>query len=153
MTAKGSHEGELKTVFCTPLIVLLLLSGCGSRETTTDCDIGRGTCVKNIGEGVSASFDITPKPVKTMSERLFSVVLRKGGAPLTGATVTLDLSMPGMYMARNRVSLVHAGEGIYEGKGIIVKCPSGRKVWRARIAIDQAGKNRAVADYTFRVEE
>ncbi len=138
---------------CAALMGILLLSGCGRREVATDCEVDGWPCVKNIGEGLSVSFDINPKPLKTMSQLLLSVVLKRGDAPVTGATVTVDLSMPGMYMAANRVSLSHKREGLYEGKGVIVRCPSGRRVWRARIAVEEQGKNPTVADYTFRVEK
>lgn len=144
--------GALRTAACAALMALLLLSGCGKREAATDCEIDRGPCVKNIGEKLSVSFDITPKPVSTMSDCLFSVVLKEGDTPITGATVTFELSMPGMYMSGNKVSLSHKGEGIYEGKGVIVRCPSGRKVWRAEIVAERPGRNPAVTGFTFMVD-
>lgn len=144
--------GALRTAVCAALMAVLLLSGCGKREAATDCEIDRRPCVKNIGEKFSVSFDITPKPVSTMSDCLFSVVLKEGDTPITGATVTFELSMPGMYMSGNKVSLSHKGEGIYEGKGVIVRCPSGRKVWRAEIVTERPGMNPVAAGFTFRVE-
>ncbi len=153
MRRSAQRIWALRTVICAAFMGVLLLSGCGGREVATDCEVERGPCVKNIGEGLSVSFDINPKPLKTMSELLFSVILKKGDAPITVATVTLDLSMPGMYMAANRVSLSHNGEGVYGGKGVIVRCPGGRKVWRARIVAEEPGKDPTVAEYTFRVEK
>jgi hypothetical protein len=132
-------------------LTVLLLSGCGRPETTSDAGIDSMPCLKNIGEGLTASFDINPKPVKTMSEVYFIAVLKKGEAPVTGATVTLDLSMPGMYMPANRISLSRKGEGIYEGKGVIVRCPSGRNVWRAEMVIEREGEEPVSAVYAFRV--
>jgi hypothetical protein len=144
--------GALRTAVCAALMALLLLSGCVKREAATDCEINRGPCVKNIGEKLSVSFDITPKPVSTMSDCLFSVALKEGDTPITGAAVTFELSMPGMYMSGNKVSLSYKGEGIYEGRGVIVRCPRGRKVWRAEIVAERPGMNPVATGFTFRVD-
>jgi hypothetical protein len=63
-------------------------------------------------------------------------------------TLQLDLSMPGMRMGPNRVELRRAGDGSYEGKGVIVKCPSGRKLWKAAVLLG----DEQIAEFTFTVE-
>ena len=133
------------------LMISFLLFGCARQESATDCAIDSGPCVKDMGEGVSVSLDITPKPVKTMTDSLFTVVLKKGDVPLTGAGVTCELSMPGMYMAHNTVKLRERGEGVFEGRCVIVRCASGRKVWRAGIVVEHPGGKPSEADFTFRV--
>lgn len=143
--------GTVRTIIYTALMTVYLLSGCGSRKTASDVEIDSMPCLRNIGEGLSASFDINPKPLKTMSEVFFVVVLKKGETPLTGAAVTLDLSMPGMYMPANRINLSQKGEGTYEGKGVIVRCPSGQKVWRAEMVVEFGDEKPVSAVYTFRV--
>jgi hypothetical protein len=152
MNRPALRKGVWWLTLYAALAAVLLLSGCGKREAATDCEIDMGPCTKKIGERLSVSFDITPKPVSTMSDRLFSVALKEGDIPITGATVTFELSMPGMYMSNNKVSLSHKGEGIYEGRGVIVRCPSGRKVWRAVIVAERPGRNPAVTGFTFMVD-
>jgi len=82
-------------------------------------------------------FDIAPKPVTAMSELTFLVTLKKNGVPLTDAAVSLDLSMPGMFMGKNRPLLSHEGQGRYRGKGVITRCASGRKIWKAALAVER----------------
>jgi len=98
------------------------------------CDFQYGACAKNISN-LEVTLDIAPKPVKAMKELLFSVVV-KGGKRYD--SLVLDLTMPGMYMGANKVILKRSADGIYTGKGIIPKCPSGKKFWSA--SIDFPGK-------------
>ncbi len=91
-----------------------------------DCRIDDGPCRKAVeGTDLTATFDVSPRPVRPMKNLLFRLDLRGDDAPVTNGKAVLTLSMPGMYMARNDVMLEHKGEGIYEGEGVIVKCPSG----------------------------
>jgi hypothetical protein len=107
----------------------------GSSEVRADCDIQRGPCVRMTGSGTEVTFDITPRPVKAMAELLFTVTITKNGKPVTGADVTLDLTMPGMVMGKNSPQLSPGKDGRYTGKGVIVRCPSGKKVWKAEILV------------------
>ncbi len=110
-----------------------------------DCAIDQGPCSRTAGMR-EVIFDITPKPVKTMKELTFTVrAVGKNSAP----TVLLDLSMPGMYMGRNEVILKKTPDGSYSGKGIIPRCPSGNKRWKAEVAIPGAGK----VSYIFNVSQ
>jgi hypothetical protein len=65
-----------------------------------------------------------------MKELLFSVTVKstKIKAPLL-----LVLSMPGMYMGRNEVVLKQGPDGTFTGRGIIPRCPAGKKLWQADI--------------------
>jgi len=38
-------------------------------------------------------------------------------------------------------------EGSYEGEGFIVKCPSGKRVWRAKVTLPGVG----IVDFVFDV--
>ena len=59
----------------------------------------------------------------------------------------IDLGMPGMNMGPNRVQLKPVGKDTYEGQGVIVKCPSDRRIWQARLTIPDVGQ----ADFIFDV--
>ncbi|RJQ53496.1 MAG: hypothetical protein C4526_06455 [Nitrospiraceae bacterium] len=117
-----------------------------------DCNIDKGPCV-TIPEhrDLQVLFDIDPKPVKTMTDLIFSVVLKEQDIPVTDADVTMDLSMPGMFMGINRPVMKHIRDGIYEGKGIIPVCPHGGKIWKAEVTVRQDGKS-AIVSYIFEVE-
>jgi hypothetical protein len=60
----------------------------------------------------------------------------------------IDLGMPGMKMGPNHVQLKKAGDdNTYTGTGIIVRCPSGRTIWKALVTIPGAGS----VEYIFNV--
>jgi hypothetical protein len=64
-----------------------------------------------------------------------AVDVSRGGGPVEGAEVALELSMPGMYMGENRVALAPLGGGRYRGKAVLVRCASGRRDWVAEVAV------------------
>ena len=120
-------------------------------EEGPDCDIQSGSCAYETADGMRIEFDVQPKPVTSMSDLTFIVTVTRGGSPVSDASVALNLSMPGMFMGKNQPVLKHAENGRYEGKGVIIKCPSGRKIWQADIAIARGGMN-ASARFVFEVK-
>jgi nitrogen fixation protein FixH len=118
---------------------------------TPYCNIDAGPCsAKTTDNAIQALLDIAPKPVTAMRELVFSLTLRDKRGPVTNAAVTIDLSMPGMYMGNNVVKLTKRDGGVYEGQGIIVRCPSGKKLWQATINI-RRGSASSSAIYLFEV--
>lgn len=151
-------DSKLSTL-CMFLSGIVLLTGIVSigvldvfsAENRTACDIQRGSCLVETGEGMTIEFDIQPKPVAAMSELTFIVNLSRGGSPVTDASTTLGLSMPGMFMGKNRPVLKQVYDGRYEGMGIITRCPSGKKTWQAEVTVEHAGKT-AVTNFVFEVK-
>jgi len=107
-----------------------------------NCAIENGSCVKRTGS-IEIVSDINPKPVKAMRELTFSLSM-KGSVK---DDLILDLSMPGMYMGKNEVVLKRTEDGIFIGKGVIPRCPSGKRLWRAKI-IDNGN---VIAEFLFNV--
>jgi hypothetical protein len=118
--------------------------------TLNNCDIQLGPCTKTR-EGLAVTLDIFPKPVKAMKELTFRLTM-------TGRELSdnphIDLSMPGMAMGPNRVlmkrvedNMKRVEDNTYEGQGVIVKCPSGRRTWKATVSLPDAG----VMDFVFDV--
>ncbi|HET6516176.1 MAG TPA: hypothetical protein VFG09_13530 [Thermodesulfovibrionales bacterium] len=108
-------------------------------EKIVDCEIDKGPCSKVIGT-MEVILDINPKPVKAMKELSFTVKLIGEGKVISGTRViTLDLAMPGMYMGKNAVMLGRNGPSTFSGKGVIPKCPSGRRLWQATVEIREMG--------------
>ena len=108
-----------------------------------NCDIHKQACVQSLSDR-EIRLNITPKPVKAMTDLAFYV-------KISGETLDLlphiDLGMPGMNMGPNRVRLKAVGQNSYAGRGVIVKCPSGRTIWRATVTIPEIG----AVDFIFNV--
>jgi hypothetical protein len=143
-------------VFFGALLVLCTCTKQGD-VVITDCPIQERDCIKTVGpDNVSVTFDITPKPVKTMSKLVYAAVLTQRGTPLSGARVTVALSMPGMYMGNNRVMLAEKGKGRYEGEGVIIRCASGKKIWKADVHAefpDTGPGKEATSSFIFEVKD
>ena len=112
-------------------------------EAKPDCDIHARSCQKALASR-TVELDIHPKPVTAMQDLTFRVTI--SGEPLDQAPF-IDLGMPGMHMGPNRVQLKSTGQGTYEGAGVIVRCKSGKRIWRATVTLPNIGK----ADFTFDV--
>jgi hypothetical protein len=136
-------------------VVLVVMSKgsapAGSNERS-DCNIERSPCVKFTNSGVQVEFEITPRRVRAMQELEFIVTLRDGGIPVSGASLLLDLSMPGMFMGNNQPKLTEEQNGRYRGRGVIPKCPTGQRIWKALIAIARGHQVEKVS-YLFEVSD
>ena len=136
---------KLPKAFLSPIIllffVLLLITGCKKTDDglKADCNIHAGQCLKQSGN-FEVSFDINPKPVKSMADVVFSAGIKEGNNPVKDASVIIDLTMPGMYMGENKIALKHIKDGVYEGKGVIIRCPSGQKLWKAEMIVEKSGQ-------------
>lgn len=98
------------------------------------CNIHQEACAVIAGRR-TVTLNIEPKPVRAMKELTFIVTV----APCDSlpGTLLLDLGMPGMQMGKNQVTLARKSTGTYEGRGIIVRCMSGRTLWRVTILSDK----------------
>ncbi len=122
------------------------------KQKEADCAIETGLCIKTIEAGnIRIEFDISPKPVRSMSELVFSITVMEGAAPVTDAVVSIDLTMPGMFMGVHRPLLKHVSSGKYQGHGVIPACSHGGKLWKAEVTVEQKGKVATVS-YFFEVK-
>ena len=140
----------MKTGFCLALVFVagfgfFSSSACG-KSVSVECDVHAGTCKAALGNGVDIVLEIAPKPVKAMQELTFTLTL-SGGTP--SADPYIDLGMPGMKMGPNRVDLKPMDDGSYQGKGFIVRCPSGKRIWKADITIPGVGEAEFVFDVVY----
>lgn len=115
------------------------------RGRTSGRDIHAGPVAGSAG-GQDVILGISPRPVRAMRELTFAVELPGAGG---GAAPRLDLDMPGMRMPPNRVDLRREADGIFRGKGAIVRCGSGRRTWSATVTLPD--RTRAV--FTFDVAD
>ena len=141
----------VKAKLFTTILCLMTFAICStvtaaeSEPGRVDCDVHAGPCGAQIS-GTKMSLDIEPKPVKAMHDLTFTVTLA-GEKPV--AAPYIDLGMPGMNMGRNRVILKPAGELIYRGEGVIVRCPSGRRTWKAKVTVPEVGSVEFVFDVIY----
>ncbi|NTW54218.1 MAG: hypothetical protein HGB15_05580 [Chlorobaculum sp.] len=87
--------------------------------------------------GRKVTLDITPRPVRAMQPLLFRVSVEP--ADNLPPVLTIDFSMPGMYMGQNRMKLVRTASGAWEGRGVIVRCMSGKKLWKLMLLSPELG--------------
>ena len=143
-----------KTYFCKACLVLIstsiiafhgqfVMAGDRGLRNYKKCNFHQSACTMSLSNA-TVTLDIQPKPVKAMRTLTFD--LEVSGTVLTRQPY-IDLDMPGMVMGPNHVLMKSVGEGIYEGEGFIVKCPSGKRKWRAKVTLPGVG----IVDFVFDV--
>ena len=142
---------HLVNIFTVVLLTAILLATPGQIsagdkfQELINCNLHAGPCTQLLSEQ-TVILEVSPRPVKAMRDLAFKVKLNEKLPPNTTLPY-IDLGMPGMNMGPNRVQLKFTGKATYEGRGVIVKCPSGRRTWRATITIPDVGH----ADFIFDV--
>jgi hypothetical protein len=141
-----------KMFFPAIFLILILWSfshplHAGETDTSDliNCQMHEAACKQTLAD-CDVTLDIQPKPVKAMADLLFQVVIA-GKEPASPPYI--DLGMPGMKMGPNRVTMKPVGKNVFEGKGIIVRCPSGRRTWRAKVTIPGLGTAEFVFDVVY----
>jgi hypothetical protein len=136
------------------LICIFLIAGTTTVNAGSDkfreminCDISNASCTQSLGK-TDVTLSIKPKPVKAMEDLDFQIALKGATTSLESAPY-IDLGMPGMDMGPNRVMMKPSGENSYAGKGIIVRCPSGRTIWQATVTVPGQGTVRFVFDVVY----
>jgi len=110
-----------------------------------NCDVHHGNCTQKL-QDTDIILDISPKPVKAMTDLKFTITLTgKQGV----SEPFIDLGMPGMKMGPNRVLLKSNGKGVYSGTGTIVRCPSGKKIWKATVIVPDMGSVEFIFDVIY----
>ena len=112
-----------------------------------NCDLHQGACTRNLA-GSTVTLAVAPRPVKAMQDLSFKVTLN-GKLPPNTKLPYIDLGMPGMNMGPNRVQLKSAGNATYEGRGVIVRCSSGRRTWQATLTIPDLGQTDFIFDVIY----
>jgi nitrogen fixation protein FixH len=116
------------------------------------CDAGVRSCAATAGT-TRVILDLSPHPPAPLKEIEASVRLVRDGAPVAGAQVTVELAMPGMFMGENRIATTAGPDGSYSGKGVLLRCASGRRDWAAEVVIRQPGAPEARVRFPFLAAE
>lgn len=133
------------------LLGILVLSSVVARgpamaaDTMINCDAHKGVCSQSSG-ALTVSLEITPRPVKAMQDLVFKVSIT-GASPAEPPHI--DLGMPAMKMGPNQVALKPTGPGTYEGTGVVVRCPSGKRTWFANVIVPGSGEVKFIFDVIY----
>ena len=135
---------KLIFVFLT-LVIMFSVSSVSAEDSDINCDAHEGQCVLPMGRE-TVTLEINPRPVTAMKDSIFIVTFSTKSlekAPY------IDLGMPAMKMGPNRVQLKPAADGSYHGKGVIVRCKSGRRTWFANVVVPDIGEVKFVFDVVY----
>ncbi len=139
-------------LICTLTILYLFLiftlqgvSKSYHKNAKINCDIQNQACSQTVSN-TTVTLDVQPKPVKAMENLTFQVTLNSNA---NTETPFIDLGMPGMNMGKNQVKLKKISPNTFQGSGVIVRCPSGKTIWRAIVTIPQTGKASFIFDVIY----
>jgi len=124
------------------------ISASDKYQELINCDLHTQACTRPLAAGVAVTLEVTPKPVKAMQDLSFKVTL-SGKQSTAPKDLYIDLGMPGMKMGPNRVRLNAAGNNTYTGQGVIVRCPSGRRIWQATVIVPEMGHTDFIFDVIY----
>ena len=142
-------------LYCKSLATLLLIlvsaiSGesmaADKRHSQINCLIQDGPCIQEVA-GRKVTLEVLPRPVRAMQDLIFKITI--DGNHILSQPPHIDLNMPAMDMGRNRVSLKLNDNGAYEGTGVIVRCKSGHRTWRATVNVPGIGKTDFIFDVIY----
>jgi len=140
------HAGStIFTFACLLVVTALSVNTVSAGVSAINCQAHDGKCSLPLGEE-TVTLEIMPRPVTAMQDSTFTVTL-SGKTPVQAPY--LDLGMPAMKMGPNRIQLKPAGNGVYKGKGVIVRCKSGRRTWFANVVVPGAGEAKFVFDVVY----
>jgi nitrogen fixation protein FixH len=130
-----------------------LTRGVAVAAGATPCALSAGPCRLELGDGLAVTLELSPRPLRTMADLAARAEVTRAGAPVDGAAVALELAMAGMEMGPNRSALAGAGRGVYRGDAVLVRCPSGRKDWTARVTVAEPGRLERTASAPLELSE
>ena len=98
------------------------------------------TAAQKVGN-LNVSIALSPYPPVGFQETNFDVTLTdEEGQAITDAKITLDLTMPGMWMPPNTLQAQHTGNGLYHATGRFTM----RDLWRIEVIIQRGGEEQSV---------
>ena len=121
---KGVRHAMIKRVaaLVVLLIAMFVLSACSFEPARSPA----------AGPSTTALLKTSPDRPAPMQEALLELTLRDAqGRPVTGAAVSLDLTMPGMAMPPNRPAISEVGNGVYTARAFFTMAGE----WQVRAVV------------------
>jgi len=101
--------------------------------------LAENTALQETG-GLLVSLTMDPYPPSSGSDSKFLVGLSdSSGQPVSDASISLDLTMPEMWMPPNQVNLTAGEAGKYQGNGFFTM----RGLWRIEVIITRGGQKQS----------
>lgn len=121
------------------LVLELLARGRGAAPDTGDdallvaraCDLGAGSCIATLEEGVSAELTLSPRPIP-LAKPLDARLVLRGASP---ERAELRVRSTTMSMGTTRFRFEREGDGWVAAQQLPV-CVSGTMVWIASLRLD-----------------
>ncbi len=123
----------------------------GEPAEVAGCALAAGPCAGTLPGGGAVTLDLGPRPLRTMADLNVRVELAPGTPE--PSEVSVWVSMRGMAMGQNRARLARTAAGRWEGKGVLVRCPSGRRDWLADVEVASGGAAPRTARFPLTVAE
>ncbi len=104
-------------------------------------ELPENTAIQESG-GLLVSLALNPYPPTGSKSTDFDVTLADAatGQPIADAAISLDLTMPGMYMPPNKPVMEPGQAGKYHASGLFTM----RGLWRIEVIITRAGQTQSV---------
>jgi hypothetical protein len=103
-------------------------------------ELPENTAAQKVGN-LNVTITLSPYPPVGFKESDFSVTLTdEQGQAITDAKVSLDLTMPGMWMPPNKLETQHTGNGLYPVTGRFTM----RGLWQIEVIIERGGAKQSV---------
>jgi hypothetical protein len=108
--------------------------------TDPNRQLPENTAAQKVGN-LNVSIALSPYPPVGFQKSDFDVTLTDDkGQAITDAKVTLDLTMPGMWMPSNTLEAQHNGDGLYQATGRFTM----RDLWRIEVIVQRGGDKQSV---------
>jgi hypothetical protein len=102
-------------------------------------ELPENTAAQKVG-GLNVSMALSPYPPTGFQESNFAVTLTdEQGQAVTDAKISLDLTMPEMWMPPNKLEAQHAGNGQYLATGRFTM----RGLWRIEVILERGGNKQS----------
>lgn len=116
---------------------------------TLPCDLHRGACSANLGEGRTLTLSVdAPEGIRAL-ERL-PLTVRVDGVEVQSASV--DFIGRDMDMGLHRFTLSHQDKGHFEGVGQVPICTESVMPWQAQVVVETP-EGRLGSRFDFTVEQ
>jgi hypothetical protein len=97
------------------------------------------TAAQKVG-GLNVTLALSPYPPVGFQQSNFAVTLTdEQGQAVTDAKISLDLTMPGMWMPPNKLEAQHADNGLYPTTGRFTM----RGLWQIEVIIEHGGNKQS----------
>lgn len=108
-----------------------------------NCNLHEKSCEVVLPSQESLSFEISPKPIPLMKPLVFSVKT----TDTTLNTIELTLFATNMNMGLHSIKLLHKGDGLYQGEGMLPTCVVGNMNWQANIILNKPSHSEGATFY------